>query len=321
MQSLVSIVIPTFNRAHLIGETLDSVLAQTYPEWECIIVDDGSTDNTNELVNEYLTQDSRFQYYHRPNDRVKGPSACRNIGIEKSKGYYIIFLDSDDLLGPTCLKNRVVFAKKHDGFDFWIFKTEIFVYEIGDLNRIFNMTLNTYSDEIYLNLLLKGLYPFCVSSVFWKREKINLLKGFDEEMTSLEDPELHIKAFKNNLRSFTCDFLKSDNFYRKGFEVTNNRVNKRLIENTYHLFQLYLKDYPKQMKLYCLDFFRAEVLLKDNLNYVFKFYFLYLKFGVFNYGQNIVLPILLFYKVLKMDTVKGLGFYKLTQKYFKQESL
>ena len=65
-QALISIIIPTFNRAHLIGETLDSVLAQTYPNWECIIVDDGSTDTTDEVVGEYVKKDSRFLYHHRP---------------------------------------------------------------------------------------------------------------------------------------------------------------------------------------------------------------------------------------------------------------
>ena len=60
---LVSIIIPTFNRAHLIGETLNSVLAQTYPYWECIIIDDGSTDNSKKIIGEYVKKDFRFHYY------------------------------------------------------------------------------------------------------------------------------------------------------------------------------------------------------------------------------------------------------------------
>jgi glycosyltransferase involved in cell wall biosynthesis len=318
MDALVSIIIPIYNRAHLITETLDSILAQTYANWECIIVDDGSTDMTLDVVQHYQNLDSRFKCLIRPDYKTKGPSSCRNFGIDNSTGSYIVFLDSDDLLISTCLENRVAFSKQYPEFDFWIFKTEMFAYVIGDLNKIFNITLDKYSNEIYLNLLLQGLYPFCVSSVFWKEEKIKSLKGFDEELTALEDPELHIKAFKNNLNSLTCDFLKSDNFYRKGLQnSSNNNSNKKLLKNTYHLFSLYLKDYPKQMKFHCLDFFRVEVLLKGNLKYFFKFYLLYLNFGILNYGQKIVLPILLLYKVLKIDTIKGFGFYTLTQKYFK----
>ena len=60
---LVSIIIPAYNRAHLIGETLDSVLAQTYINWECIVIDDGSNDNTSELLAEYCKKDNRFQYH------------------------------------------------------------------------------------------------------------------------------------------------------------------------------------------------------------------------------------------------------------------
>ena len=63
---LVSIIIPTYNRAHLIKETLDSVLTQTYTNWECIIVDDGNSDNTEEVINSYIAKDQRFKYCHRP---------------------------------------------------------------------------------------------------------------------------------------------------------------------------------------------------------------------------------------------------------------
>src|SRR5690606_37985604 len=97
-EPLVSIIIPTYNRAHLIGETLDSVLAQTYTNWECIILDDGSTDNTTEVVQGYLDKDPRFQYHHRPADRPKGANACRNYGFEVSKGEYVNWFDDDDVM-------------------------------------------------------------------------------------------------------------------------------------------------------------------------------------------------------------------------------
>jgi glycosyltransferase involved in cell wall biosynthesis len=97
-QPLVSIIIPTYNRAHLIGETLDSVEAQTYLNWECIIVDDGSSDNTDEVIGEYVQTDSRFKYYHRLEDYAKGANSCRHIGFLKSNGDYINWFDSDDLM-------------------------------------------------------------------------------------------------------------------------------------------------------------------------------------------------------------------------------
>lgn len=105
---LVSIIIPTFNRAHLIGETLDSVLAQTYQNWECIVVDDGSTDTTQDLMGEYMAKDLRFQYHHRPKDRLPGGNAARNYGFELSKGEYIQWFDSDDIMLPEFINKKVL---------------------------------------------------------------------------------------------------------------------------------------------------------------------------------------------------------------------
>src|SRR5690554_6120044 len=104
---LVSIIIPTFNRAHIIEETLDSVLAQTYKNWECIVVDDGSTDDTEEVMAEYMAKDARFQYHHRPEDRLPGGNAARNYGFEVSKGEYIQWFDDDDIMLPEFLTQRI----------------------------------------------------------------------------------------------------------------------------------------------------------------------------------------------------------------------
>lgn len=104
---LISIIIPTYNRAHLIGETLDSVLAQTYPNWECIVVDDGSIDDTFEVVKKYTFKDPRFKYYNRPPDRPKGGNACRNYGFEMSCGEFVNWLDSDDIFSINNLHCKI----------------------------------------------------------------------------------------------------------------------------------------------------------------------------------------------------------------------
>ncbi len=106
---LVSIIIPTFNRAYIIGETLDSVLAQTYQNWECIVVDDGSNDYTDELMEFYCETENRIKIYKRPEN--KNASTCRNVGFEKSKGEFIQFLDSDDLLAKNKLEEQVKLYK------------------------------------------------------------------------------------------------------------------------------------------------------------------------------------------------------------------
>ena len=93
---LVSIIIPTFNRAHLIVETLDSVLAQTYSNWECIVVDDGSTDGTREMLEAF----PQVIYHYQSN---AGVCTARNKGAEIATGDWLIFLDSDDELLPSAL--------------------------------------------------------------------------------------------------------------------------------------------------------------------------------------------------------------------------
>ena len=106
-QPLVSIIIPTYNRAHLIGETLDSVLAQTYTNWECIVIDDGSTDNTAEIVQNYLDTDPRFQYHTRPSTRSKGANTCRNYGFELSRGEFVNWFDDDDIMLEHFLQTKI----------------------------------------------------------------------------------------------------------------------------------------------------------------------------------------------------------------------
>ena len=104
---LVSIIIPTFNRANLIGETLDSVIGQTYTNWECIVIDDGSTDGTDKLLNIYLQKDTRIQYLQRPSERPKGANSCRNYGFEFSRGEYVNWFDSDDIMHPEKLEIQI----------------------------------------------------------------------------------------------------------------------------------------------------------------------------------------------------------------------
>ena len=102
---LVSIIIPTYNRADLILETLQSVQNQTYTNWECIIVDDGSKDRTEEVVRDFIKTDSRYQYYKRPEYHKQGGNGARNFGFSLAKGDYINWFDSDDIMIDNHLSN------------------------------------------------------------------------------------------------------------------------------------------------------------------------------------------------------------------------
>ncbi len=104
---MVSIVIPTYNRASIIAATLDSIINQNYKNWECLIIDDGSTDNTEELLDFYSEKDERFIYVKRPGNLARGANSCRNYGFQLSKGNYINWFDSDDLMHPDKLRMQV----------------------------------------------------------------------------------------------------------------------------------------------------------------------------------------------------------------------
>ena len=107
MKSMISVVIPTYNRANTIRRALDSVTNQTYKNWECLVVDDGSTDNTKDQVAELARNDERIIWLERSKGRQKGANACRNIGAEKAKGQYVAFLDSDDYYHSNHLENKL----------------------------------------------------------------------------------------------------------------------------------------------------------------------------------------------------------------------
>ena len=96
----VSVIVPVYNQGEFLSEALESVLQQTYPNWECIIVNDGSTDNSGEVAKGYVNKDDRFKYLYQDNS---GVAAARNNGIRHSDGFYILPLDSDNVLCPTYL--------------------------------------------------------------------------------------------------------------------------------------------------------------------------------------------------------------------------
>ena len=101
MSVLVSIIIPCYNQAKYLNETLESVCKQTHTNWECIIVDDGSSDDSATIISGFTKKDPRFIYIYKDNG---GVSSARNLGIENAKGNYLQFLDADDLLSVNKLE-------------------------------------------------------------------------------------------------------------------------------------------------------------------------------------------------------------------------
>ena len=201
---MVSIIIPYFNSAKFFAETLDSVLNQSYPDWECLLIDDGSTDESGSIVDDYTQKDTRFVSLKRENGQ-KGVSQCRNIGIEAAKGDFILFLDSDDLMDANCLKHRVEFMESEPELDFAVFQVETFGLEK-------NVMTSFKSD--YMESFLRFDFAWTVSSPIWRAHFLKSLGGFNTDMTALEDPELHVRALQRSPNYKVEIDADPDIFYR-----------------------------------------------------------------------------------------------------------
>lgn len=172
-QPLVSIVIPAFNRAHLIGETLDSILTQSYTHWECLVIDDGSTDTTTDVVLNYAKNEKRIKLFERPVTKSKGANACRNIGLNKVQGDYVVFFDSDDLMTKDHLEIKVNAIQKFN-CDYVITKTQYFNYSNEVINRYYQFDKYPITPFNYITQKINWLtYDICLKAPLAKSISFN----------------------------------------------------------------------------------------------------------------------------------------------------
>jgi glycosyltransferase involved in cell wall biosynthesis len=319
MNDLVSIIIPVYNRENLVKETLESILSQTYQNWECVLVDDGSTDRSLEVVNTYAKIEPRIKIFERPRDRAKGANACRNYGFEKSKGDYILFLDSDDLLKNTCLERRQAEFITDENIDFIIVNTSYYSDGIFLSKPICEYPSN-YSKEKYLELFLKYELPWTIMSVLWKRETIVNVK-FDETLLRLQDIDFHIQVLLQ--KNIHCTRLnKVDNYYRSD---TKSKLSiqdqKKVIIASRLFFQKYLNSFylngqqSKHFRRFIILFLIKYIypFQKQLKNEVEKVEDLISKSSMFSFKELLVLKLYKSLIKLNLHNSKGLGMYRLTQ--------
>jgi glycosyltransferase involved in cell wall biosynthesis len=181
-KNFISIVIPTYNRASFLKEAIDSVLSQTYRNFELIVVDDGSTDETPKLLSSY---GEKIKVIKKAN---KGPSAARNRGIKAAKGGWIAFLDSDDVWKPGKLEKQVQFIK--DNPEIKICQTEeIWIRNGKRVNP-------RKKHEMHSGWIYEQCLPLCIvspSSVMIHRDVFEKVGLFDETMLACEDYDLWLR--------------------------------------------------------------------------------------------------------------------------------
>ncbi|MEP3836603.1 MAG: glycosyltransferase [Algibacter sp.] len=220
MSQLISIIIPCFNQSIWLAETLESVYKQTYVHWECLIVNDGSTDKTEEVAKNWAVKDDRFIYITQPN---LGVSVARNTGITLSKGSIVLCLDADDLISKDYIQLAIAAFLQNPSLSLVYSEAEKFGEKRG------KWILPEYS----LQRMAESNIIF--NAAFFKKEDWKRVGGYDEKMKEgLEDWEFWIHILKNGAKVYQIP--KVCFFYR----INNQSRNRSIIFNNYKILYEYI---------------------------------------------------------------------------------
>lgn len=265
--SLISIIIPCYNQSQYLDEALQSVLNQTYTEWECIIVNDGSVDNSEEIAKNWVAKDTRFIYFYKENG---GVSSARNYGIAKAKGEFIQFLDADDVLDKRKLGLSLdkLVANENDAIKMVISNFSMFTSN-PNKTTIPHCTLNVQMFN-FESLLYQWNETFSIPihCGFFEASLFESVR-FPENLTAQEDWIVWVKIFKSNVQAI---FLNENlAFYR-----TN--PNGRTKTESFYSDQLkafeYLKSIVSEDEFYILSkilisrYYLKQEAFKKRLNLV-----------------------------------------------------
>ncbi|MDN3690583.1 glycosyltransferase family 2 protein [Cyclobacterium jeungdonense] len=279
MTPLVSILIPNYNKSPYLKKTLDSVLAQTYAKWECIIVDDHSTDNSWEILEEYVSNDSRFRIFRRPKNRIQGGNAARNCSIEWAKGEFVAFLDSDDIWQPKRLELAISFLRSHN------FKSIYSGAIVVRPNLIEKLPSRDIRDgeSVFDFILSDGV--FCPTPSLVMKSELAKKVMFDENLMRHQDYDFFIRAhmvspwkyFENyDVRvNWTRADLKKINyyncipFYEKHWEKSANKAIRYK-----YIVRITSSSIRESSQYYIAAYFK-KILNKEGYTFLFQEYILF----------------------------------------------
>jgi glycosyltransferase involved in cell wall biosynthesis len=244
---LVSIIIPVFNDEKFIKETIQSVKNQVYINWECIIVNDGSVDNSESIIQSEISNDSRFTYVFKENS---GVSDTRNLGIKQAKGEFILPLDSDDLISVNYILEGVAVFEKQPNTKLVYCKAEFF----GEKKSAFKLRAYFYKDLIVQNSI------FC-SAMYKKADYLNT-DGYDSNLKlGLEDWEFWIQLLDENSKVVKINKV---HFYYRIKNTSRNSIH----ENISKLKQIHEYIFNKHKALYEDLLFKGQPKLDSVYNLV-----------------------------------------------------
>lgn len=228
MKPLVSIIMPAYNAARYIKETIESVLTQSYSNWEMIIVDDGSTDNIAEIIKEYSEKDARIQYIYQTN---KGQSSARNRGIKEAQGKYIAFLDADDLFLPAKLEEQVKFLENNS--ECGVSYCKIYHFLNDNKQQLFYNPQPNYSGDIFERVLTQNfINPL---AVVLRKEVLDKYGAFKEDWRRVDEQYLWVKLSFNKVKFYYLDKVLA--YYRVHRQSLSNQA-QYLVETSEKYLEL-----------------------------------------------------------------------------------
>ena len=252
---LVSVIIPAYNIEDYIGRCLDSVLSQTYKNLEIIIVDDGSSDRTGEILDDYKKKDQRIRVIHKENG---GVSSARNTGIEAAKGDYIGFIDGDDLAEPELFKTLMKLLNEenadiaHCGYQM-VFPDRVDYYHNTKLRK------NQTREEGVKDLLMGEMIEPALYNKLYKKELFEGIR-LDETLRINEDLEVNYRLFNKSKKSVYYDVPLYSYMIRKN-SATGSNTSTRKNEDSLKVLQQIKNDCKKEKGIYAVAYRRYIYLL------------------------------------------------------------
>ena len=275
----ISIILTTYNgkTRGFLHESIKSVFNQTYIDYECLIIDDGSNDNTFEDIKPFLS-DHRFLYFYQKN---KGLAAARNTGIGLAKGLFICFLDDDDIWDINKLNKQINFLENHKDYEnIGMVYTNIELIDSNGNNIGFQS--NNSFGKIYEDLLYKNLID-SPSSVMIKNDVFKNIGYFKEWMKSSEDYDLWFRISKNYLIYSQNEFLVKYRLHNDKMSYNHNKMDFYTLMSLYYATEAF--DSKKQDLVFLNQYKNIFNKYYDLGIYhdARKYFFFYCGIGRFNY--------------------------------------